>query len=79
MAAAMRVAVTGSSGLIGTALVGQLKDEGHTVLRLVRRKALTSDEIQWDPSAGTVDLQALAGVDAIIHLAGAGVLAGGKI
>ena len=73
MAAAIRVAVTGSSGLIGSALVGQLKEQGHTVLRLVRRKAISSDEIQWDPTAGTVDLAALKGVDAIIHLAGAGV------
>lgn len=73
MAAAMRVAVTGSSGLIGTALVGQLKTQGHTVLRLVRRKAISGDEVQWDPAAGTVDLTALKGVDAIIHLAGAGV------
>ena len=73
MAAAMRIAVTGSSGLIGSALVGQLKAQGHNVQRLVRRKAISSDEIQWDPAAGTVDLAALEGVDAIIHLAGAGV------
>ncbi len=69
----MRVAVTGSSGLIGSALVGQLKEQGHFVQRLVRRKPTTSDEIQWDPIAGTVDMDALDGVDAIIHLAGAGV------
>ena len=69
----MRVAITGSTGLIGTALVGHLKSEGHTVQRLVRRKPNSSDEVQWDPAAGTVDLVALEGVDAIIHLAGAGV------
>lgn len=69
----MRVAITGSTGLIGTALVGHLKSEGHTVQRLVRRKPNSSDEVQWDPTAGTVDLVALEGVDAIIHLAGAGV------
>ncbi|MEI6295662.1 MAG: TIGR01777 family oxidoreductase [Actinomycetes bacterium] len=69
----MRVAVTGSTGLIGTALVGQLKAEGHSVQRLVRRKPTTADEVQWDPSAGTIDLAALEGVDAVIHLAGAGV------
>lgn len=68
-----RVAVTGSSGLIGTALVGHLRSEGHTVQRLVRRAALAPDEISWDPNAGTVDLAALEGVDALIHLAGAGV------
>ncbi len=68
-----RIAVTGSSGLIGTAIVGYLKSEGHTVQRLVRRQTVTPDEISWDPQAGTVDLAALDGVDAVIHLAGAGV------
>ena len=68
-----RIAVTGASGLIGTALVGYLKSQGHTVQRLVRRAAVSSEEITWDPTAGTVDLDALAGVDAVIHLAGAGV------
>jgi len=68
-----RIAVTGASGLIGSALVGYLKSQGHTVQRLVRRPALSSEEITWDPLAGTVDMEALAGVDAVIHLAGAGV------
>lgn len=68
-----RIAVTGSSGLIGTAIAGHLKSEGHTVQRLVRRRTIASDEISWDPQAGTVDLTALEGVDAVIHLAGAGV------
>ena len=71
--AAKRIAVTGSSGLIGSALVGHLKDQGYEVQRLVRRKATTSEEISWDPSAGTVDLDALEGVYGVIHLAGAGV------
>jgi uncharacterized protein (TIGR01777 family) len=68
-----RIAVTGASGLIGTALVGYLKSQGHTVQRLVRRAAVSSEEITWDPIAGTVDMEALAGIDAVIHLAGAGV------
>lgn len=68
-----RVAITGSTGLIGNALVGHLKSEGYTVQRLVRRPSRSAEEITWDPQAGTVDLEALAGVDAIIHLAGAGV------
>ena len=68
-----RIAVTGASGLIGSALVGYLKTQGHTVQRLVRRAAVSSEEITWDPIAGTVDMEALAGVDAVIHLAGAGV------
>jgi uncharacterized protein (TIGR01777 family) len=68
-----RIAVTGASGLIGNALVGYLKSQGHTVQRLVRRAAVSSEEITWDPIAGSVDMEALAGVDAVIHLAGAGV------
>ena len=68
-----RIAITGASGLIGSALVGYLKSQGHTVQRLVRRAAVSSEEITWDPIAGTVDMDALAGVDAVIHLAGAGV------
>lgn len=68
-----RIAITGASGLIGTALVGHLRSEGHTVQRLVRRVPISPDEVQWNPQAGTVDLDALRGVDAIIHLAGAGV------
>ena len=68
-----RVAVTGASGLIGTALVGHLRSEGHTVQRFVRRPAKSADEISWDPISGKVDLAALEGVDSVIHLAGAGV------
>lgn len=68
-----RIAITGSSGLIGTALVGHLKSEGHTVQRLVRRAPVAVDEVTWNPNTGYVDLSALKGVDAIIHLAGAPV------
>ncbi|MEY4023584.1 MAG: hypothetical protein RLZ23_545 [Actinomycetota bacterium] len=68
-----RIAITGASGLIGTALVGHLKSEGHTVQRFVRRPVVAPDEIQWDPKSGYVDIEALRGVDAVIHLAGVGV------
>ncbi|CAB4595575.1 unannotated protein [freshwater metagenome] len=68
-----RVAISGASGLIGGALVAHLKSEGHTVQKLVRRATISPEEISWDPKAGTVDLTALEGVDAVIHLAGAGV------
>jgi uncharacterized protein (TIGR01777 family) len=68
-----RVAITGASGMIGTALVGHLKSEGYTVQKLVRRPSRSAEEITWDPHTGVVDLEALAGVDAVIHLAGAGV------
>ncbi len=73
MAVAQRIAITGASGLIGSALVGYLKSEGHTVQRLVRRATVAPDEIQWDPKTGYVDIEALRGVDAVIHLAGVGV------
>ena len=73
MTTPQRIAITGASGLIGSALVGHLKSEGHTVQRLVRRTPVSPDEVQWDPKSGFVDLDALRGVDAIIHLAGAGV------
>jgi uncharacterized protein (TIGR01777 family) len=68
-----RIAITGASGLIGTALAGQLRDEGNTVLRFVRRPTKSADEIQWDPKSGAVELEKLEGVNAVIHLAGAGV------
>lgn len=69
----MKVAITGASGLIGSALVPHLRARGDEVLRLVRRPAGAADEVSWDPAAGTVDLQRLAGIDAVVHLAGAGV------
>lgn len=68
-----RIAITGSSGLIGGTLSAHLKSEGHTVQRLVRRTPVAVDEVRWDPQRGYVDLAALEGVDAIIHLAGAPV------
>ena len=73
MSVPQRIAITGASGLIGTALIGHLKSEGHTVQKLVRRPVVSPDEVFWDPRAGTVDLTPLEGVDAVIHLAGANV------
>lgn len=69
----MRIAVTGSTGLIGSALVPHLRSVGHDVVRLVRRAPAAADEVRWDPRAGTVDLAGLAGVEGVVHLAGAGV------
>ena len=73
MALPQRIAITGASGMIGSALVGHLKSEGHTIQRLVRRPVVSPDEVLWNPLTGDVDLAALEGVDAIIHLAGANV------
>ncbi|UGY95006.1 TIGR01777 family oxidoreductase [Streptomyces gobiensis] len=69
----MRIAITGSTGLIGSALVRSLHADGHEVVRLVRRPAKTGDEVQWDPKGGYVDTAGLAGCEAVVHLAGAGV------
>ena len=69
----MRIAVTGSSGLIGTALTASLRADGHQVVRLVRRPPHANDEIRWDPRAADAGDPALDGVDACVHLAGAGV------
>jgi uncharacterized protein (TIGR01777 family) len=70
---AMRVAVSGSTGLIGTALVERLRREGHTVLRLVRSGKGGPGEVAWDPEAGTIDAAPLEGTDAVVHLAGENV------
>ena len=69
----MKVVVTGASGLIGTALVTSLRGDGHDVLRLVRRAPRGSDEAEWNPGTRTLDPSVLAGADAVVHLAGAGV------
>ena len=68
----MRIVISGSSGLIGTALRTSLSTAGHDVVRLVRR-APQSGEIQWDPRAGSLDPQSLHGADAVINLSGAGI------
>jgi uncharacterized protein (TIGR01777 family) len=68
-----QVAVTGSSGLIGSALVGQLRADGFEVKKIVRRPVRNNDEVFWNPNIGEIDLTALSQVDAIIHLAGVGV------
>jgi hypothetical protein len=73
----MRLLVTGSSGLVGGALVPSLKAGGHEVLRLVRRSPKAEDEARWDPEAGAIDAASLEGVDAAVHLAGENI-AGGR-
>jgi uncharacterized protein len=69
----MRVAISGSSGLIGTALTASLQADGHQVVRLVRRPPRAADEIRWDPRAADAGNPVLTGVSACVHLAGAGV------
>ena len=69
----VKVVVTGASGLIGSALVRSLTGDGHEVLRLVRRDARRPDEATWDPAARRLDAAVLAGADAVVNLAGAGI------
>lgn len=68
----MKVAVTGSRGLIGSSLVSRLRLDGHEVVHVVRGSA-GPDDVAWDPTAGTIDAARLHGVAAVVHLAGAGV------
>ena len=71
----MKVLVAGSSGLIGAPLVERLLGGGHEVARLVRRAPVGSDEVRWDPAAGSIDATKLEGMDAVIHLGGASIAA----
>ena len=66
----MKIAVTGSSGLIGSALVDHLAERSHEVVRVVRPQSAAVGSIQWDPAAGTIDPSDLAGVDAVVNLSG---------
>ncbi len=67
----MRILVTGSSGLIGSALIPILKNQGHQIVRLVRHAAAPGEDLAvWDPAAGKLETSALIGTDAVIHLAG---------
>ncbi len=65
--------LSGASGFIGVPLVDQLRSDGHEIVQLVRRIPRTAEEVEWDPSSGTLDPAALEGVDAAINLSGAGV------
>lgn len=69
----MTIIVTGSSGLLGSALVRSLRADGTRVVRLVRRAPQGPDEAFWDPAEGTLDPAVLEGARAVVHLAGAGI------
>ncbi|TYB61052.1 TIGR01777 family protein [Nonomuraea sp. PA05] len=69
----MAIIVTGASGLLGTALVEALRARGREVVRLVRRPPRRDDEAFWNPAEQVVDLAALEGAEAVVHLAGASI------
>lgn len=73
----MRIAITGSSGLIGTALARSLEDDGHPVVRVVRPGSSASGPtVRWDVGGGRIDADGLDGLDGVVHLAGEGIAAG---
>ncbi|MGI9577058.1 MAG: TIGR01777 family oxidoreductase [Microthrixaceae bacterium] len=71
----MEIAVTGSTGLIGRALVERLRSEGHHVLPVIRPSSdnVVGDPIRWDPYHDEIEAEAFEGIDAVIHLAGEGI------
>ncbi|MBB2892353.1 TIGR01777 family oxidoreductase [Flexivirga oryzae] len=69
----MRIAITGSSGLIGTTLTAALRERGDEVVRLVRRPPDGPGQVRWDPASGRLDPADLQGVSAIVNLSGSGI------
>lgn len=72
----MRIAITGSTGLVGERLVPFLRASGHEILRLVRSTPSATDEIHWNPATGKIDAARLEGLDAVVHLAGVSINSG---
>ena len=73
----MKILVSGSHGLVGKALIKALTNDGHEVVKLVRReRAFGALEIEWHPNQGRLDTQHLEGLDAVVHLAGESIAAG---
>lgn len=70
----MDVLVSGSTGLIGSALVSALQEGGHRVRRLTRSGGSSEDVVRWDPSAGEIDASRIEGVDGVVHLAGENIV-----
>jgi hypothetical protein len=72
----MIVLVSGSTGLVGSAVIGELARAGHTIRRLVRRASESPNDVLWDPVSGAIDGAALEGIDAVVHLAGDNIAEG---
>jgi len=73
----MRVAMSGSAGLVGSAVATALAGAGHEVVRLVRRDPAKGEKaVRWDPDRGVIDAEGLSGLDAVIHLAGENIASG---
>ncbi|MBC7909679.1 MAG: TIGR01777 family protein [Pyrinomonadaceae bacterium] len=72
----MKILVTGSTGLVGNALVPALESKGHEVIRLVRGQAKNESEANWNPEQGSIDAGRLNGIEAAVHLAGESIADG---
>jgi hypothetical protein len=73
----MKILMSGGSGFVGGALTRHLRSSGYDVAHLVRPgEAVKQSDVLWDPGAGTIDIAAMEGVDAIVHLSGASVADG---
>ncbi len=73
----MKVLLSGSTGLIGSALAAALASDGHTVVRLVRSAPVAGEQaVRWDPSSGTLATMELEGMEAVVHLAGENIASG---
>jgi uncharacterized protein len=76
----MKILISGGSGLVGTALVRGLRGQGHTVARLVRSgsvgAAAAAGDIAWEPMSATINVSAMEGADAVVHLSGASIADG---
>ena len=70
----MKIAITGSTGLVGSALIPVLAIGGHHVVRIVRSGG-APDDVVWDPNSGRIDRERLEGLDAVVHLAGENIAA----
>lgn len=67
----MRVLISGASGLVGTEVIRQLEAEGHEALRLVRRKPISTNEVEWNPATGFIQEGIMETIDAVVNMAGA--------
>ena len=70
----MKILISGSTGLVGSALRDALAIAGHETVALIRPASASSSGVRWDPDAGTIDAEALDGFDAVVHLAGENIV-----
>jgi uncharacterized protein (TIGR01777 family) len=72
----MKILISGSHGLVGSALANSLRRDGYEVFNLVRRAPHSESEVEWYPERGSLALARLEGMDAVVHLAGESIAEG---